>query len=40
VPATGTAVQLQEFAFYRFQDGRIVEVWVAADNVHLLEQLR
>jgi predicted ester cyclase len=40
VPATGRAVSLQEFAFYRIEDQRIVEVWVAADNLHLLEQLR
>jgi predicted ester cyclase len=39
VPATGRAVSLQEFSFYRLQDRRIVEVWVAAENLHLLEQL-
>ena len=40
VPATGRAVTTQEFAVYRVADGRIVEVWVTADNLRLLEQLR
>jgi predicted ester cyclase len=38
VSATGRAVHTQEFAFYRV-DRRIVEVWVTADNLRLLEQL-
>jgi aspartyl-tRNA synthetase len=40
VPPTGRAVSTQEFALYRLQDGKIAEVWVAADNLHLLNQLR
>jgi len=40
VPATGRTVTTQEFAVYRFDADRIVEVWVAADNHRLLEQLR
>ncbi len=40
VPATGRAVTLPEFAFYRVADGRIAEVWGSAFHVHLLEQLR
>ena len=36
VAATGRAVATQEFAFYRVEGGRIVEVWVAADNAELL----
>jgi predicted ester cyclase len=39
VPATGRRVTTQEFAFYRWP-GRIAEVWVTADNVHVLDQLR
>ena len=30
----------EEFAVYRVDAGKIVEVWVAADNLHLLSQLR
>jgi predicted ester cyclase len=40
VPATGRAVTTQEFAIYRFAGGRIAEVWVTADNLRLLDQLR
>ena len=40
VPATGRKVSAQEFAIYRFQAGRIAEVWVTADNLRLLDQLR
>ena len=40
VPATGRSVGTQEFAFYRVEDGRIAEVWVTADDLQLLEQLR
>jgi steroid delta-isomerase-like uncharacterized protein len=40
VPATGRSVSTQEFAFYRVRDGRIAEVWVTADDLHLLQQLR
>jgi predicted ester cyclase len=40
VPATGRTVKIQEFAAYRVDAGRIVEVWVAADNLDLLRQLR
>jgi predicted ester cyclase len=40
VPATGRAVKIQEFAVYRVDAGRIVEVWVTADNLELLRQLR
>ena len=40
VPATDRRVETQEFAFYRVADGLIVEVWVTADNLGLLEQLR
>ncbi len=40
VPATGRMVRTQEFAIYRFQEGRIAEVWVTADNLRLLDQLR
>jgi steroid delta-isomerase-like uncharacterized protein len=40
IPATGRAVTTQEFAFYRVDAGRIAEVWVTADDLGLLEQLR
>lgn len=39
-PATGRSVSTEEFAFYRIEGARIVEVWVTADNLHLLRQLR
>jgi predicted ester cyclase len=40
VPATGRVVSTQEFALYRVFNDRIVEVWVTADDLHLLNQLR
>ncbi len=40
VAATGRHVNTQEFAFYRVADGLIAEVWVAADNLRILEQIR
>ena len=40
VPATGRRVETQEFAVYRVAGGRIAEVWVTADNLRLLAQLR
>ena len=40
VPATGRRVVTQEFAVYRFAADKIVEVWVTADNLAVLEQLR
>jgi predicted ester cyclase len=38
--ATGRRVDTQEFALYRWDDGRTVEVWVTADNLGALDQLR
>ena len=35
VAPTGKAVTTDEFAMYRFGDGRIAEVWVTADNARL-----
>jgi predicted ester cyclase len=40
IPATGRTITIQEFATYRVDAGRIVEVWVTADNLDLLAQLR
>jgi predicted ester cyclase len=40
VPPTGRRIKIQEFATYRLDAGKIVEVWVAADNLDLLAQLR
>jgi predicted ester cyclase len=39
-PGSGRRVGTQEFAFYRVDGGLIVEVWVTADDLRLLEQLR
>jgi len=39
VQATGRAIAIPEFAFYRVDAGRIAEVWGSAFHVHLLEQL-
>jgi predicted ester cyclase len=40
VRPTGKAVETQEFAFYRLEDGKIVEVWVTADDLATLRQLQ
>jgi predicted ester cyclase len=40
VAPTGRAVTTLEFAFYRIEADRIREVWVTADDLALLEQLR
>jgi predicted ester cyclase len=40
IEATGRAVALPEFAFYRVDAGRIAEVWGSAFHVQLLAQLR
>jgi predicted ester cyclase len=40
VTATGRFVTTQEFAVYRIDGDRIVEVWGTADDLRLLEQLR
>ena len=40
VEATGRAVGIQEFAFYRIDAGRIAEVWGMDFHVHLFEQVR
>ena len=40
VAATGRPVDTVELALYRIEDDRIAEVWVAADNQRVLEQLR
>ena len=39
-PRSGRAVTTQEFVFYRVEGGRIVEVWVAADDAELLDPHR
>jgi hypothetical protein len=38
--ATGRSVATQEFAVYRVAAGKITQVWVTADNLGLLAQLR
>jgi aspartyl-tRNA synthetase len=40
VRASGRRVRTQEFAFYRLVTGRIAEVWVTADNLAVVAQLR
>ena len=40
VEATGRAVTIEEFAFYRIDAGAIAEVWGMAFHENLLEQLR
>ena len=40
VPPTGKVVETQEFAFYRLAGGKIVEVWVTADDLAILRQLQ
>jgi predicted ester cyclase len=35
LPPSGKRVMTDEFAMYRFEDGRIAEVWVTADNSRL-----
>jgi len=40
VPATGRSVSTQEFALYRVVADRIAEVWVTADDLRLLQQIR
>jgi len=39
VPPTGRRISTQEFAFYRWVDDRIAEVWVTADDLRVLDQL-
>lgn len=40
IPATGRRVSTQELALYRLNDHKIAEVWVTADNLHIIDQLR
>jgi predicted ester cyclase len=40
IAPTGRPVTTQEFALYRVDAGKIVEAWVTADDLRLLEQLR
>jgi len=40
VAPTGRQVTTSEFAVYRLERERIAQVWVTADNLRLLEQLR
>lgn len=39
VAASGQTVAAREFAFYRLRDGKIAEIWGAADNLELLRQI-
>ena len=39
IPATGRVVTTSTFAFHRRTEAEIVEVWVTADVINLLNQL-
>jgi len=39
VAASGRSIEVQEFAVYRVEEGRIREVWGTADTLSLREQL-
>jgi steroid delta-isomerase-like uncharacterized protein len=40
VPATGRKIMTSEFAVYHLENDRLAQVWVTADNLKLLNQLR
>lgn len=37
--ATGKAMHLRDFDWYRVENGKIIENWCMIDNIHLLDQL-
>ena len=39
IPATGKPVAFSAISIYRFQDGKIVELWAQVDRLGLLQQL-
>jgi steroid delta-isomerase-like uncharacterized protein len=39
IPATGKAVRMPAITIFRLDNGRIVEGWLAADNLNLMQQL-
>ena len=40
IPPNGRAITFQEFAFYRFQDGKIAEMWFLLDVPSIQSQLQ
>lgn len=40
IAPTGRRIRTHEIAFYRFEQGKIAEVWVTADDLHVIDQLR
>ena len=40
VPATSRTVTTTEYALYRLQHGRIVEIWSTADHLSVLSQIQ
>lgn len=40
IPATGRRVEVHEMLFFRFEEGRIAEVWEVVDEHSLRQQLR
>lgn len=38
-PASGKKIRVFELALYRFEQDKIAEVWVTADNISLLNQI-
>ena len=39
IPATGKAVRLPAITIFRLDNGRIIEGWIAADNLSMMQQL-
>lgn len=39
IPATGKRVTLRAISIYRFQDGRVTELWAQVDRLGLMQQL-
>jgi steroid delta-isomerase-like uncharacterized protein len=39
IPATGKTMDSKTFAFFRLEEGKIVEMWVTWDNMAILKQL-
>lgn len=40
VPATGRSIQVEEMMFFRFEKGKIVEMWEVYDEAMMMKQLQ
>jgi steroid delta-isomerase-like uncharacterized protein len=40
IPPTGQKIKVAEMMFFRFEDGKIVELWEVYDEAAMLDQLR